>query len=157
MFFGSFFTFSNFYQLLLHNKSLVALTNLWLKISKNRIENQTSHALVMVVKSACLLIFEVDTWVLPLVFTIESRVVIKIWRSRPISFKHVPSWCLLLWSLPNHAHTPSVPKWLSYPLDSLSHNIWAKTRGGRTIMGRREHQSYLGVRLRKATHNTSIP
>ena len=50
-----FFMFSNFYQLELHNKAHVALANLQWIMCKNRIENRTSLALVMVIGSACLL------------------------------------------------------------------------------------------------------
>ena len=36
-----------------------------------------------------------NTHVFPIVFTIECRVVINIWRRGPISFKRVSLWCLL--------------------------------------------------------------
>ena len=51
--FGSFFLFSNFYQLYLQNKCCVALANLWWSISKNQIDNWASLDLVMDIQSAC--------------------------------------------------------------------------------------------------------
>ena len=50
--FGSFFMFSNLYLLYLHKKICVTLAS----ISRNWNENQTLHDLVMVIRSACLLI-----------------------------------------------------------------------------------------------------
>ena len=55
--FGLFFMSSTFYRLDVHNKTHVALAS----ICKNRIENETSFDLVMLIGSACLLILEVDT------------------------------------------------------------------------------------------------
>jgi hypothetical protein len=57
---------------------------------------RTSHYLVMVIGSACLLIFWRDVEVHPLVFIVECRVVIDIWRCSPISFKHVSLCSLIL-------------------------------------------------------------
>ena len=73
----------------------VALAILWWNICKYRIENWTSLALVMIIGSACLLLCELHTEVLPIVFGIECRVVINIWRRSLISFKHVSLRCLL--------------------------------------------------------------
>ena len=50
--FGSFFMFSNLYLLYLHNKTCVTFS----KHQQKLIENQTLHDLVMVIRSACLLI-----------------------------------------------------------------------------------------------------
>ena len=68
--FGSFFMFSNFYELDSHNNICVAPTNLRWNICKNRIENRSSPYLVMVIGSACLLIFLIGYIVLQIVFTI---------------------------------------------------------------------------------------
>ena len=68
--FGSFFKFSNFYKLDSHNNICVAPTNLRWNIFKNRIENRSSPYLVMVIGSACLLIFLIGYIVLQIVFTI---------------------------------------------------------------------------------------
>jgi hypothetical protein len=54
--FGRFFVFSNFYSLSSHNKTRVASTNLQRNICRNRIESWTSFDLVMVIRSACLLV-----------------------------------------------------------------------------------------------------
>ena len=54
--FGSSFMFSNFYWLDLHNKTHVALANLWWHIYKHQIEYQTSLDLVVVIRSWYLLI-----------------------------------------------------------------------------------------------------
>jgi hypothetical protein len=54
--FGLFFMFSNFYQLDLHNKTCVVLVIHNEASSKIISDNQTSHDLVMVIISACLLI-----------------------------------------------------------------------------------------------------
>ena len=50
----------------------------------------------MIIKSACLCIPELDGCWVPIVFTIEWGVVIEIWKCSPISFEHVPFWCLLI-------------------------------------------------------------
>jgi hypothetical protein len=63
-----------FYRLDLHNKLCVALAN----ICKNQIENQISLDFVMVTGSVCLLNASLDTQVLPIVFTIECRVVMNV-------------------------------------------------------------------------------
>ena len=75
---GLFFMFSNFYRLDVHNKTRVAIANLRRKLCKNRIENHTSPSLVIVIRSACLLVSLLNTHALPIVFTIECRVVITI-------------------------------------------------------------------------------
>ena len=93
--FGLIFMFSNFYRLDLHNKTCVAWANPQWNICKNRIENRTSPYVVMGTRGACFLIFELDTQVLPIVFIIECRVLINIWRCSPISIKHVSLWYLL--------------------------------------------------------------
>ena len=54
--FGSFFMFSNFYQLDLHNETRVAITNLQWNARNNRIENRPYLDVVMVIESSCLLI-----------------------------------------------------------------------------------------------------
>ena len=100
--FGSNFMFSNFYQLYLHNKTCIALANLQWNIYKNWIENWTNLDVVMVSGSACSLISELDTYVLPMMFIIECRVVIMIWRCSPMSFKHVFFMMFALRSPPNH-------------------------------------------------------
>jgi hypothetical protein len=64
-------------------------------IKKNRTESWTSHALVMAFGSACLSVSWLDTWIPPIVFIVEWRVVICIWKHGPISFEHVSLWCLL--------------------------------------------------------------
>jgi hypothetical protein len=87
----------------LHNKTHVALANLRSNIYKNRIQKRPSANLViMAIISARMSIFE-----LPIVFTIECRLVIDIWRCRPmICFKHdVTVFTMLydtLWSSPEH-------------------------------------------------------
>ena len=53
----------------------VVLANLWWNVCKNRIENRTFHGLIVVIGSACLLVFKLDvlytsSWIL---FTIECR------------------------------------------------------------------------------------
>ena len=78
MLFGSFFMFSNFYQLYLHNITRVALANLPCTLCKTQIENRISLDLVMVIGSACLLISYHDTQVLPSVFIVECIVVVHI-------------------------------------------------------------------------------
>ena len=75
--------FSYFYRWDVHNKTCVAVANLQCRISRNWIENQTS----LVIDSAHLLTPWLNTEVLLLVFTIECRVVVNMWRSIPISFK----------------------------------------------------------------------
>jgi hypothetical protein len=47
--------------------------------------------LFMVIESACLLTSWLNTYVLPIVVTIECRIVSYTWGRRPISFKHVSS------------------------------------------------------------------
>ena len=54
--FGPFVMFFNFYEVDLHNKTRVALANLQWNLYQKQIENWTSHDLVMVIGSACLLI-----------------------------------------------------------------------------------------------------
>ena len=50
----------------------------------------------MIIQSACLLIFfKLNIYVLPIMFTIECRVVISIWKCSHIFFKHVSLQCLL--------------------------------------------------------------
>ena len=61
MLFGIFLMFSSFYQLDIHNKTRVALANLQWNIYTSRIENHIYLDLVIVIKSACLAIFEPDT------------------------------------------------------------------------------------------------
>ena len=95
--FGSFFMFSNFYQLGLLNTNFVTLVNMQWKIDKNR----TSHDLVMVIESAYLWTLKKNTWILPVVVIVEYVVLVNIWRPSPISFKHVS----LLWLLFD-AHRP---------------------------------------------------
>ena len=53
---GSFPMFSNLYKSYLHNKRHLALANLQQNICKKRIEDWTSHDLVVFINSACLLI-----------------------------------------------------------------------------------------------------
>ena len=67
-----------------------------MKHRQNRMENQTSLYLVMVIENACFVdsLICMDWTVLPTVFTIECGVVNKICRRDPISFKHVSLWCL---------------------------------------------------------------
>ena len=59
------------------------------------IENQTSLYLVMVIGSACLWISWLNTKVHLIVFIIDCRGVISIWRQSPISLEHVYLWCSL--------------------------------------------------------------
>ena len=47
----------------------------------------------MVIGSANLSIPQLNTQVLPIVFTIEIGVINKNYRHGPISFKHVSLWC----------------------------------------------------------------
>lgn len=72
------FTFSNFHQLDIHNKTYVALADLQWNMTKIRIENQTSPGLVMIIESAGLLISYMNTKVLPIGLTIECGVEHKI-------------------------------------------------------------------------------
>ena len=55
---GPFSMFSNFYRLDLHNTSCIVLANLRRRICKKQIGNWTSHALVMVMGSACFDFFD---------------------------------------------------------------------------------------------------
>ena len=48
----------------------------------------------MVIKTICVLIFLLNSWVLPTVFIVKCGVVLKNSRGSPISFKHVSLWCL---------------------------------------------------------------
>ena len=57
MLFGLFSMFSNFYRLDLHNKIHVAFSKFMMELLQNQIENWTSLDLVMVIGSACLLVF----------------------------------------------------------------------------------------------------
>ena len=86
-------------QLLIHGHildNLCFVSNSIMKhIKKNRTESWTSHALVMAFGSACLSVSWLDTWIPPIVFIVEWRVVICIWKHGPISFEHVSLWCLL--------------------------------------------------------------
>jgi hypothetical protein len=49
-----------------------------MKNQQNQIEDQTSPDLVMITRSACLLIASLNTLVLPIAFTVEHGVVHKI-------------------------------------------------------------------------------
>ena len=57
MLFGLFSMFSNFYRLDLNNKIHVAFSKFMMELLQNQIENWTSLDLVMVIGSACLLVF----------------------------------------------------------------------------------------------------
>ena len=57
MLFGLFSMFSNFYRLDLYNKIHVAFSKFMMELLQNQIENWTSLDLVMVIGSACLLVF----------------------------------------------------------------------------------------------------
>ena len=63
---GSFFMLSNFYRLDLLHPTRVALPDLQWNICKNRINNRTSPASLMVIGSACLLVSKLETQVLPI-------------------------------------------------------------------------------------------
>ena len=70
------FMSSGIYQFDLHNKTCGALVNLQWIINRNQIQNRASLALVMVIGSACLLVFFFQkTYLLPDVFIIEREVV----------------------------------------------------------------------------------
>jgi hypothetical protein len=70
--------FSTVYGLELHNEKCVALANLRLNICKNRIENRICFDLVMMIKSACLLVSAFG-YIGPLgVFIVGCKVVINI-------------------------------------------------------------------------------
>ena len=57
-------------------------------------------------------VLKLETKVLPIVFTVECRVVINIWRHSPIFLKHVSLWCLL--SDPHRTiHKLVIGVWLS--------------------------------------------
>ena len=78
----------------------VVFANLrWNICCKKRIENWTYPDLVMVIGSACLLIFFTryigPNWFGRTYVSSDCRVVINIWRYSPISFEHVSLRCLL--------------------------------------------------------------
>ena len=103
---GSFFTFSNFYRLDSHNKTHVAIANLWRNICQSRIGNNTSLHSIMLIISACMFISFLIGYISPLqlcsLLSVEY-VVVNIWRRTPISFKHVSLFMMFsLWSSPNH-------------------------------------------------------
>ena len=71
----------------------LVLQQQFITISKNRIEVRTSADLIMVIRSACLLIQRRSSQFLSL---FKCGAVIKIWRRCPISFKHASLCCLFL-------------------------------------------------------------
>ena len=87
----SFFMFSNFYLLDVHNKMRVALANLQCFICKNR----SSPNLVIIIGSACTLIPWIGFEGPLIVFTIDCRLLMNTYWCSPISFEHVSLWCLL--------------------------------------------------------------
>ena len=74
MLFGSFFKYSNFYCLDLHNKTGVAISKIYDENIRKRLDRRSdrlyfSHN----IKSAWLLIPSIDAHVLPIVLTIACR------------------------------------------------------------------------------------
>ena len=79
----------------LHNETCVALAIVQWSIYKNRIKNWTSLDLLWTSQVHVCWLLDWIHEVLPIVFTIECRVVVNIWRRSPIFLKHVSLWCLL--------------------------------------------------------------
>lgn len=88
VFFGALFMFPNFYWLDSHNEVCVAIASLWWIISKNQIENQTFHDVVMDVGSARYIDFwlnkesnhNVERMLRYIMFVVECGVVNRMWR-----------------------------------------------------------------------------
>ena len=70
---GSFLVFANFYQLDLHNKTCVALSKIVMKHLQ-----KSDLPLFSYGNQNCMLISSLITLILPIVFTIECRIVIHI-------------------------------------------------------------------------------
>jgi hypothetical protein len=96
--FSLFFMFFNFYWLDLHNKTCVALADLWWSISKNQVENWTSHD-VSHPYLKCMFVDSLIEYIgLP---DCEWGIVDEMWRCSPISLNMC--LCGVCFSiLPNH-------------------------------------------------------
>ena len=83
-------------------KLVLYQTNLWWNICKNRIDNQTSLALVTIIGTACLFILN---WIYrssQLCWLLNVEKLFNIWRRSPISFKTCVFMMFALSSSPNH-------------------------------------------------------
>ena len=100
-------------------------------------------------------VLKLETKVLPIVFTVECRVVINIWRHSPIFLKHVSLWCLL--SDPHRTiHKLVIGVWLSkkkplkthlpYPVVCLAGVEWyGLQQQQQQVIGPKTSSHYLGL------------